>query len=250
MVFPVTSWLAEVFSSKQRNFYSVTLNWWSPRCKILELPFFSLGIFVNTPPFSVNIEFYCGNFQACVPLLNDLIISPACGNWETLPSRPWHWLFWVSFSLGCNVRFWEHLELHFYIIFMSWVFTYLFCSMLQFSFTYVLSPLLSSVTHFLPIAVNSSLRLFHFICFLKISLLFVPSCVFSSLFSLFFLPDSSSFLCVFFPFHLCLLFLSPCFSHISSYTSALSFCFIVSFFQFCKIFCCILSAVWQHFSGV
>ena len=86
-VFPVISWLAEVFSSKQRNFYSVTLNWWSPRCKILELPFLSLGIFVNTAPFSANIEFYCGNFQACVPLLSDLIISPACGNWETVPSR-------------------------------------------------------------------------------------------------------------------------------------------------------------------
>lgn len=60
------------FSSKQRNFRL-------PRCKILELPFLFLGIFVNTAAFSANIEFYCGNFQACVPLLSDLIISPACG---------------------------------------------------------------------------------------------------------------------------------------------------------------------------
>ena len=101
-----------------------------------ELPFLFLGIFVNTASFSANIEFYCGNFQACVPLLSDLIISPACGNWETLPSRSVSALI-VSgqFFPGMQCAFSGTSWKHFCIIFMSWVFTSLFCSMLQVSFT-------------------------------------------------------------------------------------------------------------------
>ena len=86
-VFPVTSWLAEFFLQNRGISLLLLLIDGHLGVKFLRLPFLSLGIFVNTAPFSANIEFYCGNFQACVPLLSDLIISPACGDWETLPSR-------------------------------------------------------------------------------------------------------------------------------------------------------------------